>query len=190
MVGWKARQLGDGKQLFNFTLPLSLSLSLPTLSLPSLHLHICPHLMPSLPAEYTMMPFRQLPLRSFKPTRVTHKYTHIHTQSSHTCTNTACSDLDHQAESTFQLFITTLLQHTGAVQRRDRESCRHNNNMMSSCYSAQRFSTNTTNCTSNTTGLETITCHHSVELFLLPFLVPLSLFLFSPSHTNTQTLAA
>lgn len=60
---------------------------------------------------------------------------------------------------------------------------------MSSCYSAQRFSTNTTNCTSNTIGLKTITCHHSVELFPLLFLVPLSPFFsfFSGTHTSTHT---
>lgn len=61
--------------------------------------------------------------------------------------------------------------------------------VMSSCYSAQRFSTNTTNCTSNTIGLKTITCHHSVELFPLLFLVPLSPFFsfFSGTHTQAHT---
>lgn len=120
--GMEGTSAGRWKTAVRFhTSSLSLCLSLSTYTLFTFplhsnprHLHICPNLMPSLPAEYTMMPFRQQPLRSFKPTGVTHKHWL-------TCarTHTACSDPDHWAESTFQLFITTLLQHKGAVRQRD-----------------------------------------------------------------------
>ena len=127
-------QLGDGKQLFNFTLPLSPSLYQHSLYLPA------PWQLPSkAKSVQTFCPLSLSPrwiimtlshgsllgLSTRGDTQIVSTHTHTHT---HTRTNTACSDPDHWAESTFQLFITTLQQHTGAVQQRDRVCVSHNNN--------------------------------------------------------------
>ena len=188
MVGWKARQLGDGKQLFNFTLPLSLSL--PTPSLPS-HSRAAPATSVSV---QTLCPPSPLTIQwclsgssLLGPSHPLGWHTntgsdaHAHIQ----LVLTQTTGLSQHFNYLSQLSYNT----KGPSGRGIERVVATITTLMSSCYSAQCFSANTTNCTSNTTGLKTIACHHSAELFPLLFLVPLSLFCFFlyRAHTHTHT---
>lgn len=130
MVQWKARQLGDGKQLFNFTLPLTRSLHTPSLCLHSplccqhLRLHRCPNLMPPLfPAEYTTVPFRQTPLRCF----------HTHRGAMQTCAHTYTLSYRLFWPRPLGWVNISIIYHDSPTAHRaapagDRASCRQNNN--------------------------------------------------------------
>lgn len=141
-VGWKARPLCRHafQQLFHFTVPFPFTP--PPLSLHPCCLHICPNLLLLLPSEYIKIPFRRQPLSFIKCIPVTHTGACTHTCRS----NTVCSDPVHWAESTFQLFITKLVQQTGPSSRGLLRVVITITTLMSSCDSAQHFFfTNTRN---------------------------------------------